>query len=117
MKVYKVVRYNGVQLRSMFAAGEHCVTYEPGVETIGPHGTPLLAFDWLHLAKQWAKDHCGQVWEAEAVAARPVSVLSGGNSLGYLAFWHAGDRFRGPIIPAPLGTVACEKITLTKRVT
>jgi len=95
------------------------VKYREGEWVSGIDGTPVLAFDCLRNAKQWMEGfgirHAFSVWECEAEGVRRVSELAAPHRLAgeLIAYWKG---FRRAVIRPPVGTVACDRIKLLRRV-
>jgi hypothetical protein len=118
MIVYKVVYcdYHNKLFSAMTMGGNWSVAYPRYRWASGPFGTPLLAFDTPERAVDFHRQYCSsgwEIWEAEAENARPQGMLSSYLSR-YDTFWKEGASSSEACL-APPGTMACDRIRLTKR--
>ncbi len=121
--VYKVVRRrrDGQLASAIMKRGKLVVIYEPSKETHSLNGMKLLALDSrLHARWFYEGNYAGQefqIWECEATNPKDRYFLSGDWSWRGMKRWWAS--YKGPrddSMMAPIGTVACDSITLIKRV-
>ena len=98
--------------------------YGPNQKTIPREPTKILAFKEKGKAERWAEmwsdEHKGfEVWEALAVNATPCHHLVDTcweYASSVFAFWAGKEETEIHGMKAPPGTVACDSITLIKRV-
>ncbi len=116
-KVVRTSRWSGTE-RLLSAAvydPEWTVAYAPGIPTYGRGRSALFGFDSLSHARRFMRFRSGkdQIWEARLGQPKPRKRLCRWIH-NYLRFW-AGNR--RDTFQAPIGTLACESITLLKQVT
>jgi len=124
MKIYKVVRRrrDGKLASVIMKRGRLCVTYEPDEETHSLNGMKLLAFDTEITAKRFYEGNSWlegdlEIWEAKAANPTDCPFLSSDWRRKAVEKWWTTSRGAGNhSMLAPPGTVACDSITLIKRV-
>lgn len=127
MKVYKVVRERrGRHYSCIINVKNGGICYaEPGQPTVAPEGTKLLAFNTKARALTFADGpgSAREVWEAKAKGVKPVYQVAdfwGSAKRRFLNFWGGTQMFKKPKkecdTSAPRGSVACDELTLVKKV-
>lgn len=121
--VYKVVRRrrDGKLASAMMQRGRLVVIYEPQRPAHSLNGMKLLALqdrlsaDFFHQGNERQQEL--QTWEAEATNPSKCPFLSWNWTWeGAKMWWASGKTEPRHSMATPLGTVACDSITLIKRV-
>ncbi|KKN24268.1 hypothetical protein LCGC14_0896610 [marine sediment metagenome] len=117
-KIVRVKKQDGHEqlLSAMVHDPNWIVAYVPGIPTYPRGGSALFGFDSLAHAQQFVRLRNGrrmvQLWEARLGHPKLCKRLARW-TYNYLRFW-SGKRDN--TFQAPVGTMACEFITLLKQV-